>query len=87
MIEKHLDESKQILLDTINRILLNEEEKNTYKNPFRGISDNIQLTSIVIEAANERISDFSTYTGDSEEIELYEKELIVFLRDNLKNRI
>lgn len=90
MIEEHLEESKQLIRDLADKILLNEEDLETDKRMFAALrqkTENIILSDYLIEKANERLENLEVFVNDESVIEKYKNDLVSFIQDLLRKKL
>lgn len=90
MTEQHLEESKQLIRDLADKILLNEEDLDIDNRMFAALrqkTENIILSDYLLEKANERLENFELLINDESEIEKYRNDLISFIQDLLREKL
>lgn len=90
MIEEHLEESKQLIRDLADRILLNKEDLEIDNRMFAALrqkTENIILSDYLIEKANERLENLEIFISEESEIAKYKDDLIFFIRSLLREKL
>jgi hypothetical protein len=90
MIENHLEESKKILIELADRILLNDKDLEIDNRMFAAVrqkAENIILSDYLLEKANERLENLEVFINDDSEIEMYRSKLITFIQNLLREKL
>ena len=90
MVEQHLNESKRMIAELAEKILLNKDDLEASNRMFGALkqkNENLQLTDYLIDLANERIENLKAYISTKEDIEVYKNTLIAFLQDVVRKKM
>lgn len=90
MLKRHLEESKTLINELADKVLLNKTDQEADNRMFAPLfkkTENIILSEYLTDLANERIDDFKIYTTDKDIIAEYKNELIIFLQKTLRERL
>ncbi len=90
MIKDHLEESKKLITELADEILLNKQNQNSDNRMFAPLfrkTENVILGDYLIELANERLENLKIVVSDKELISKYRSELISFLQKKIKEKL
>lgn len=86
----HMNETKKVLLEKANGILLNDDDLELDKKVFAPLSqkmNNMVLMSYLQEYANGRLEDFGNLCNNESLVDKYRTELVEILRDIIRKDV
>lgn len=90
MLKSHLEETKILITELADKILLNKTDQEADSRKFAPLfkkAENTILTEYLIELTNKRIEDFKKAEINQDKITEYKNETIEFLQRTLRERL
>lgn len=87
---EHLEETKRLIIELADRVMLNKDDLSVDNRMFsklHKVIDNYTLVDYLVDLANDRIENLQLFINDKNKIEDYKKEVKLFLKNTVLERI